>query len=162
MGSVVDKSFKEKDHFKSVTRTRTKNLKMVQMEGSYLRIEEKDYDKFLAALGVGYITRKAATASTPTMTITKSGDKWSMVTATTLKKVELNFELGKPFDETTADGRDVTTTVSMEGDNKLMTLQVPKKAGGKTVEVTRTFTDDGCAVVMKCGDVVSEQFFKRQ
>ena len=46
---------------------------MVQMEGSYLRTEEKDYDKFLAALGVGYLTRKAATASTPTMTITKSG-----------------------------------------------------------------------------------------
>merc|ERR1712110_1057391 len=117
----------------------------------------KDYDKFLSALGVGYLTRKAATASTPTMTISKSGDKWSMVTATTLKKVELNFELGKPFDETTPDGRDVTTTVTMEGDNMLVTVQIPKKA-----EVTRTFTDDGIAVIMKAGDVVSEQFFKRQ
>ena len=46
---------------------------MVQMEGSYVRTEEKDYDKFLAALGVGFLLRKAATSSTPTMTISKSG-----------------------------------------------------------------------------------------
>merc|ERR1711972_282082 len=140
----------------------SKNFKMVQMEGSFLRTEEKDYDKFLAALGVGYLTRKAANASTPTMTITKSGDKWTIVTATTLMKVEINFEMGKPFDETTADGRDVTTTVTMEGDNKLITIQEPKKAGGKRVEVTRTFSDDGIAVVFRVGDVVSEQFYKRQ
>merc|ERR1711962_1751285 len=61
------------------------NIKMVQMEGKYLRTEEKDYEKFLSAVGVGFMYRKAATASTPTMTITKSGDKWTMETATTLK-----------------------------------------------------------------------------
>ena len=43
------------------------------MEGSYVRTEEKDYDKFLAALGVGFLLRKATTSSTPTMTISKSG-----------------------------------------------------------------------------------------
>ena len=85
-----------------------------------------------------------------------------MVTATSLKKVELNFELGKPFDETTTDGRDVTTTVTMEGDNKLITVQMPKKDGGKKVEVVRTFTDDGIKVQMKGDAVVSDQFFKRQ
>ena len=48
-----------------------------------------------------------------------------MVTATTLKKVELNFELGKPFDESTPDGRDTTTTVTLDG-NKMVTIQKPK------------------------------------
>jgi len=135
---------------------------MVNMEGTFLRTEEKDYDKFLSAVGVGFLLRKAATASTPTMTISKSGDKWTMVTATTLKKIELQFVLGVPFDESTPDGRDVTTTVTMEGDNKLITVQVSKKAGVKDVHVTRTFSDDGIKVIMKCGDVASEQFFKRQ
>jgi len=135
---------------------------MVQIEGNYVRTEEKDYDKFLTALGVGFLLRKAATASTPSMTISKSGDKWSMVTATSLKKVELNFELGKPFDETTTDGREVTTTVTMDGDNKWITVQEPKKAGSKKVEVVRTFTDAGISVQMKCDAVVSDQFFKRQ
>merc|ERR1712121_518373 len=115
------------------TKAPFQQIKMVNIEGVYTRTEEKDYDKFLSALGVGFLLRKAATASTPSMTISKSGDKWSMVTATSLKKVDLNFELGKPFDETTTDGRDVTTPVTMEGDNKLITVQMPKKAGGKKV-----------------------------
>ena len=46
---------------------------MVQIEGNYIRTEEKNYDKFLTALGVGFLLRKAATASTPSMTISKSG-----------------------------------------------------------------------------------------
>ena len=41
--------------------------------------------------------RKAALASTPTMEITKTGDKWKMVTATALKSVVLEFELVKCF-----------------------------------------------------------------
>jgi len=135
---------------------------MVQMEGSYVRTEEKDYDKFLAALGVGFLLRKAATSSTPTMTISKSGDKWTMVTATAMKKVELNFVLGQPFEESTADGRDVTTTVTMEGEDKLITVQVPKKAGQKKVEVVREFTAEGIKVTMKADTVTSTQFFKRQ
>ena len=49
---------------------------MVNIEGVYTRTEEKDYDKFLSALGVGFLLRKAATSSTPTMTISKSGTLW--------------------------------------------------------------------------------------
>merc|ERR1711973_554829 len=72
------------------------------IEGNYIRTEEKDYDKFLSTLGVGFLLRKAATASTPSMTISKSGDKWSMVTATSLKKSLINTGLSegtKPLQE---------------------------------------------------------------
>merc|ERR1712026_245919 len=130
MGSVRYQLPLGKELSQYLTKAPFQQIKMVNIEGVYTRTEEKDYDKFLSALGVGFLLRKAATSSTPTMTISKSGDKWSMVTATSLKKVELNFELGKPFD--------VTTTVTMEGDNKLITVQMPKKDGGKKVEVVRT------------------------
>jgi len=135
---------------------------MVQMEGTFLRTEEKDYEKFLSAVGVSYLYRKAATASTPTMTISKSGDKWKIATATTLKTMAIEFKLGEAFDDKTPDGREVTCTVTMEGDDKLITVQVPKDPKGKTIEVTRTFTDDGIAVIYKCDNVISQQFFKRQ
>jgi len=135
---------------------------MVQMEGSFVRTEEKDYDKFLSAVGVGYLFRKAATASTPTMTISKSGDNWKIETSTTLKSMAINFKLGEEFDDKTPDGREVKCTVTMEGDNKLITVQVPKDPKGKKIEVTRTFTDDGIAVIYKCDNVTSQQFFKRQ
>ena len=66
---------------------------MVQITGTYKRTSEKKYDEFLSKLGVGWMLKKAATASTPTMVITESGGKWKMVTSTTLKNVTLEFEL---------------------------------------------------------------------
>lgn len=63
------------------------------MVGKYTRTSEKKYEDFLSKLGVGFILRKAATASTPTMEITQDGNKWKMVTATSLKSIVLEFEL---------------------------------------------------------------------
>ena len=37
--------------------------------------------------------RKAATASTPTMDIVNTGNKWKLITATTLKTMTLEFEM---------------------------------------------------------------------
>merc|ERR1712055_285341 len=117
---------------------------MVEFKGTFKRTEEKDYEAFLRKLNVGIVMRKAATASTPTMTITEEGGKWKMVTATTLKSIELSFELGVPFKETTTDGRECNTTVTMEG------------------KVIREFSDAGIDVQFICEDVPSVQHFKRQ
>ena len=52
----------------------------------------------------------------------------------------------------------------MEGEDKLITVQVPKKAGQKKVEVevVREFTAEGIKVTMKADTATSTQFFKRQ
>ena len=127
-----------------------------------MRTKEEKYNDFLVKLGLGMLMRKAATVSTPTMEISKDGNKWKMVTKTTLKSIELNFEIGVPFEETTTDGRKCKTTVTMEGDNKLITNQVAIEAGKKNVKVIREFSDEGIDVQMICEDVVSKQFYKRQ
>merc|ERR1712141_353263 len=137
------------------------NITMVQMTETYTRTEEKDYDKFLSKLGVNFMLRKAATISTPNMEITESGGKWKMVTSTSLKSIVLEFELGKEFEEDTTDGRKCKTTVTKEGDNKLITKQKAQKSGQKNVTVIREFTDTGIHVQMICEDVTSVQFFKR-
>merc|ERR1711973_167671 len=135
---------------------------MVQFTGTYKRTEEEKYEDFLNKLGLGLLKRKAAMASTPTMEISESGGKYKMVTSTTLSSVELNFELGVEFEETTADGRTCKTTVTMEGDNKMITNQVAQKSGQKDVKVIREFSDKGIAVQFICEDVVSKQFFERK
>lgn len=66
---------------------------MVEMIGKYVRTSEEKYEEFLNKLGVGFILRKAAMASTPTMEITVDGDKWKIVTATIMKTMTLEFEL---------------------------------------------------------------------
>ena len=70
---------------------------MVEFTGKYTRTSEEKYDDFLSKLGVGFMMRKAATASTPKMEITKTGDKWKFVTSTTMKKMTLEFELVNIF-----------------------------------------------------------------
>ena len=135
---------------------------MVVMAGKYVRTKDENYEAFLSKLGVGIILRKAATASTPTMEITKDGNKWKMATKTILKSIEVNFELGVPFEETSTDGRKCKTTVTMEGDNKLITNQMAVEEGKKSVKVIREFADEGIYVQWICEDVVSKQFFQRQ
>ena len=107
------------------------------------------------------LTRKAATVSTPIMEVTESGGKWKVITKTTLKSSELNFEIGVPFDETTFDGRKCKTTVTKEG-NKLICNQVATEPGKKNLTTIRDFSDAGVDFQMICEDVVSKQFFKRQ
>merc|ERR1711917_152601 len=96
------------------------------------RISSENYDEFLKALNVGFLLRKAATASTPVMEITESDGNWTMKTSTSLKAIELNFKLGEPFQEETTDGRKCETTVTMEAIKK----------GDKDVTAVREFTDD--------------------
>ncbi len=136
---------------------------MVKFVGTYKRTKEERYDDFLNKLGLNIIMRKAATATTPTMEITETEPgKWRMVTATKMSKVDISFELGKSFDEKTTDGREVTTTVTQEGDNRWVTTQTAKKAGQKDVKVIREFSDKGIDVQMICEDIVSKQFYERQ
>merc|ERR1711935_69507 len=140
---------------------KTREIKMVQITGKYKRTSETKYEDFLTKLGVGYLMRKAATASTPTMDIINTGNNWKLVTATTLKTMTLEFEMGVTFDESTTDGRTCKTTVTMEGDNKMITSQKAQKSGQKDVKVIREFSDKGIAVQMICEDVISVHFFER-
>merc|ERR1712001_710378 len=61
------------------------------------------------------------------------GGKWKVLTKTTLKSTEINFEVGKAFEETTVDGRKRTTTVTIEG-NTMVTNQKANEAGKKSVK----------------------------
>ncbi|XP_023348696.1 cellular retinoic acid-binding protein 2 [Eurytemora carolleeae] len=133
---------------------------MVQFTGKFTRVSAENYDEFLKALNVGFILRKAATASTPVMEITESDGNWSMKTSTSMKSMELKFKLGEPFEEETSDGRKCTTTVTMEG-NKLITDQKAIKKGEKDVRAVREFFDDKLIISMTCDGVTSTQVYKR-
>ena len=137
---------------------------MVVMTGTYIRTEAENYEDFLSMLGVSFLLRKAAAWTMwtiPTMEITNNGNRWKIITKTILKSVEMDFELGVPFGDISIDGHKYKTTITMEGDNKLITDAVTTQKGKKSVKVIREFTDKGIEVQMICGDVVSKQFFKR-
>lgn len=56
-------------------------------------------------LGVSFATRKIASTLKPVMTFSIDGDKMRMITKSTFKTTDIEFNFGIEFDETTADGR---------------------------------------------------------
>ena len=68
---------------------------------------------------------------------------------------------GVPVDETTPDGRTCKTTVTMEGENKMIESQKAQKSGQKDVTVIREFSDKGIDVQIICEDVTSVWFCER-
>merc|ERR1711915_1149573 len=126
MGLLCRISKRQEVRTPSSTSTPTFN-KMVEMKGTYERSAAENYEAFLDALGVGMILKKAATATTPVMTVTEEGGQWTIKTSTMLKSMELKFKLGE------------------EGD-KLICKQTAKKDSEASTVSTREFFDDKCVL----------------
>merc|ERR1712114_160917 len=119
-----------------------KTTDMDSFKGKWERTSADQYEEFLKALDVNFLLRKAATMSTPVMTVSEEGGVWSILTSTTLKSMELKFKIGEEFDETTPDGRDVTAIVTLENGNQFVSVQTAKKDGQKSTKVIREFNGD--------------------
>ncbi|VDN45609.1 unnamed protein product [Dibothriocephalus latus] len=104
--------------------------------GSWKLDHSDGFDEIMGRLGVNFVTRKAGNTMKPTMTITKEGDHYKMVSSSTFKTTGFEFKLGEPFTETTPDGRKVTSTITMVG-NMMKQIQV----GDKTTEIERRVED---------------------
>merc|ERR1711970_940543 len=150
-------------HTRHTEAVSSSQCKMDSFKGKYQRVSADKYEEFLKALDVNFLLRKAATVSTPVMEVSEEGGVWTIKTSTTLKSMELKFKVGEEFDETTADGREVTALVTHEGD-KFICVQKAKKDGQKSTKSIREFTADECILTMTIDgmeDLVCVQKFKR-
>ena len=133
--------------------------------GRFERASVDNYEEFLVeALGLSTFMAKCAVGLTPIMEVTREDETWTIKTTTTIKSIALKFKLGEPFDETSPDGRDVSSIVTQDG-NKFVCIQTAKKEGEKSTKSTREFTGDECIVTMEIvgadPPVVCKQVFKR-
>ena len=131
--------------------------------GTYRRVSVENEEEMMEALNVNYFFRMAAAASNPEMTITKENEAWTFKTSTIYSDFEMTFEIGKAFDETTPDGREVTCIASVEG-NKFIIIQNAKHEDEKSTKLIREFTDEGCTMTIELladEDVVCIQRFER-
>merc|ERR1711878_142978 len=94
------------------------------MLGDFQLETSEGFEDYMYEIGVNWFTRKIACTLYPTArnSITPDG-KIKINTWSTFKSSALIFQLNKPFQETTADGREVTTTALLYG-NKLVKDQV--------------------------------------
>jgi len=126
--------------------------------GNYDMTDSENFDEFMKALGVGMIMRKMGNSMKPSISFTLAGDTYTMKTSSSVKTTEVQFVLGKPFKETTMDGREAETTFTLEG-NVLTQKQVAAK--GPSATYVRTFTDSSLVAVCECDGVKSTRTYKR-
>ena len=131
-------------------------------KGKYERISEEGFEEMLRALEVNFFLRKAAVTSNPVMEITEKDGLWTIKMATIVKSIERYFRINKPFDEITADGREVASVMMLEG-NRMVLVQNAKKAGHKSTIAIREFDYEGCTLTTEIigENVICVQKFKR-
>jgi len=110
---------------------------MAGFEGKWKVDSTENFDEYLKAIGVNMMMRKMASSAKPPLTITRSGERWTIKTEG-VKTTEISFSFGEEFDETTADGRKAKSTVTQDSPRKW--TQVQKADIPSTV--TRELIDD--------------------
>ncbi|BHF79988.1 Lipocalin / cytosolic fatty-acid binding protein [Sparganum proliferum] len=124
--------------------------------GSWKLDHSDGFDEVMGRLGVNFVVRKAGNTLKPTLTITKDGDRYKMVSSSTFKTTQFEFKLGEPFEETTPDGRKVKSTITMDG-NTMKQVQV----GDKTTEIERMIEGDHLKTIVRVEELVSHRDYKK-
>jgi len=124
-------------------------------------VTSENFDKYLERLGVGFMTRKIANTAKPDVEFIIQGDQWTFKTISSVKNIELKFKLNEEFEETTGDGRQLKTTITLENGNRLVQRQRAIKDGDKESVITREVNGDDLVVTMQVEDVEAKRIYKR-
>ncbi|GAA6099415.1 fatty acid binding protein 4a [Tachysurus ichikawai] len=109
--------------------------------------------------GVGFATRQVGNRTKPNFILSVDDQGLiSMKSQSTFKTTEVKFKLSEAFEETTADDRKTTTTVSLEN-GKLMQKQT---WDGKETTLEREVTDGKLIATCKMGDVVAVRTYVKE
>ena len=128
--------------------------------GKYQMVQSKNFDGFMAAIGVGFLTRKLGNQSYPMVTVEKEEDSYSLKTESLVKTSEIKFKLGEQFEEITSDGRIVMSTMSMIAPNTILHKMLGTE-GGKDSSCTREFLGKKMKCVCQVEEVVSTRIYQR-
>nr|ADY80038.1 fatty acid binding protein [Procambarus clarkii] len=134
---------------------------MAKIAGKYKMESSENFDDFMKALGVGLVMRKMGNAATPTVEISLEDDVYTMKTTTTFKTTEVKFKLGEEFEETTADGRNVKSTITLEGNKMIHNQKGDEEKKEKSSVLTREFTETEMLMECKVDDIVCKRVYKR-
>merc|ERR1712071_690447 len=129
--------------------------------GSYKLTTSENFEDFMKALGVGLVTRKLGNKTTPTVTFTEEeAGAYTCKTESLVKTSEIKFKIGEEFDEQTADGRKVMSTMTLKAPN-VMVHEMKGTNGGKDSVCVREFLGDIMNCVCSVDDIVTTMVYKK-
>ncbi|XP_068602908.1 fatty acid-binding protein, heart [Brachionichthys hirsutus] len=115
------------------------------------------FDDYMKKLGVGMATRAAGCVTKPTTIISVEGDVVTVRTESSIKNTMISFKLGEEFDEVTADGRNVKSTVLLV-DGKLVHTQKWKE---QQTSLVREVDGDKLTLTLSIEDVTCKRYYVR-
>ncbi|KAI8749083.1 fatty acid-binding protein muscle [Biomphalaria glabrata] len=118
--------------------------------------KSENFDEYMKALGVGMAMRLIGNKAKPRQEISIKDGEWTITTSTALNKVEIKFKPGQPFEEKTADGRNVQTTCTVSG-NKLISDQ----KGSVDSKIIRDFNKDSFVMTLTANNVECKRYYKK-
>jgi len=133
---------------------------MSLVEGKFQLKESENFEDFMKALGVSYLVRKLGNKSSPVVTVSKAGEEYTMKQESLVKTTEFKFKMGETFDEMTADGRKVVSTMTETGPNTIM-HQMLGTNGGKDSVCIREFLPERMKVVCTVDDILTTRWYDR-
>jgi len=134
---------------------------MASLIATWALDSQEGFDEYMKHLGVGMLLRKMGNTLKPDFTVSKDGDTWKMVTASTFKTTDVTFKEGVEFDETTADDRAVKSTITFDGDKMIHSQVDPANAANNTV-IERFLEDGKLVTLVKCGDLVAKRVYTKK
>jgi len=134
---------------------------MASLIATWALDSQEGFDEYMKHLGVGMLLRKMGNTLKPDFTVSKDGDTWKMVTASTFKNTEVTFKEGVEFDETTADDRAVKSTITFDGEKMIHSQVDPANAANNTV-IERFLEDGKLFTLVKCGDLVAKRVYTKK
>jgi len=132
--------------------------------GTYKLVKNENFDAFLQANGAGWMVRKMATSSNPTLTIQRSGEDFTIKLASLMKSKEEKFTVGTEFEQEQHNGSKYKVVPSWDGEKLVMEYTPVDENNGKKQKVTREKEGDTLTVIMEIGDgdVVAKRIFQKQ
>ncbi|KAG5286118.1 hypothetical protein AALO_G00011130 [Alosa alosa] len=127
--------------------------------GYWKMIVNDNFEEYLKGLDVNVAIRKIAVLLKPDKEITQDGNHIIIKTLSTFKNYNMDFEVGKEFDEDLSgiDDRKCMTTVSWDGD-KLVCVQKGEKEGRGW---THWIEGDELHLELRVEGIVAKQVFKK-
>ncbi|PQK15890.1 hypothetical protein BB8028_0006g02120 [Beauveria bassiana] len=148
------------NHFGNIPNAISKKMQDVII-GKYRLSKTENFDAFLAEIGLGYIKRKLAQSTSPEITISRDGDRWTMVTSSALSTSQVSFVLGEDFAEDRQDGVSVTSRVTADENRSNTWTQTQKPGDGKDVTIVREFGDKELKVTSTVNGVTAHRVYVR-
>jgi len=131
---------------------------MSQFYGKWKLESSENFDEYMKALEVGFMLRKVAGTVKPDVTISQAGNQITIKSESSIKTTETTFAFGEEFEEVTADGRKVKSTITKDSDTKWTHVQ----NGAVPSTITRELTDDNTlTMVCEAKGVISTRVYKR-